>query len=252
MYILREKDLYFLFKTGGIGVNGRGSHGHNDSLSIEVSACGMPFIVDPGTYVYTADLHQRHLFRSTSYHSTVQVDGVEQNATEEAMPFVIGNEAHPQVLRWESGPDQDLLSAQHHGYQHLSQPVTHRRTVIFHKRERLWMLEDELDGSGRHEFVTRFHFNSGLDVRAHRESGVVVRDQASNARLFVLSLNVISQPKLEEQFTSRDYGAKEPSISACWTVATAAPDKTSWAIIPVCANDDEEQRLNLVTSFRNS
>src|SRR5712692_9842217 len=77
-YVLRFHDLYLLFNLSGNGVNGRGSHGHNDALSIEVSACGTAFIVDPATYVYTADLKERHLFRSTAYHSTVQVDEAEQ------------------------------------------------------------------------------------------------------------------------------------------------------------------------------
>src|ERR1700694_3649303 len=108
-YVLRQDDLYLLFNASGSGVNGRGSHGHNDALSIEVSACGTAFIVDPGSYVYTADLKQRHHFRSTAYHSTVEVDGLEQNTTEEQAPFIIGNEAEPRVISWDSGPESDVL-----------------------------------------------------------------------------------------------------------------------------------------------
>src|SRR5712692_4391622 len=106
--ILRKDDLYLLFNASGSGVNGRGSHGHNDALSFEVSACGTAFIVDPGTYVYTADLKARHRFRSTAYHSTVEVDGVEQNTTDEQAPFIIGNEAQPRAISWESGPETDV------------------------------------------------------------------------------------------------------------------------------------------------
>src|SRR5262249_6947156 len=58
-YFLRADDLYLAFNAGGVGVNGRGSHGHNDALSVEVSACGTAFIVDPGSYLYTADLRER-------------------------------------------------------------------------------------------------------------------------------------------------------------------------------------------------
>ncbi|HEU4432684.1 MAG TPA: alginate lyase family protein, partial [Pyrinomonadaceae bacterium] len=77
-YIMRHDDLYLCFNACGAGINGRGSHGHNDKLSIEVSADGVAFIVDPGTYVYTGDLQRRHDFRSTAYHSTVKIDDVEQ------------------------------------------------------------------------------------------------------------------------------------------------------------------------------
>ncbi|HEU5133144.1 MAG TPA: heparinase II/III family protein, partial [Pyrinomonadaceae bacterium] len=61
-YIMRDGDLYLCFNASGVGINGRGSHGHNDVLSIEVSAGGCAFIVDPGTYVYSADLAKRHEF----------------------------------------------------------------------------------------------------------------------------------------------------------------------------------------------
>src|SRR5438552_7039036 len=99
-YILGKDDLYLLLNASDSGVSGRGSHGHNDALSVEVSACGTAFIVDPGSFVYTADLSDRHLFRSTAYHSTVQVDSAEQNSIEEAAPFIIGNEARQQVINW--------------------------------------------------------------------------------------------------------------------------------------------------------
>ena len=141
-YIMREDDLYLLFNASGNGLNGRGSHGHNDALSLEVSACGRSFIVDPGTYLYTANLRERHQFRSTAYHSTVEIDGAEQNTTDERIPFVIGNEAQPRVIGWESTPERDYIIAEHSGYARLTPPVIHRRAVRFDKRQRLWIVAD--------------------------------------------------------------------------------------------------------------
>src|SRR6185369_8158269 len=105
IYIMRHSDLYLCFNASGVGINGRGSHGHNDVLSIEVSANGRAIIVDPGTYVYSADLLKRHEFRSTAYHSTMQIDGLEQNTICAETPFVIGNEAKPRVLEWKTSDD---------------------------------------------------------------------------------------------------------------------------------------------------
>ncbi|HEX2270530.1 MAG TPA: heparinase II/III family protein, partial [Pyrinomonadaceae bacterium] len=45
-YVMRHEDLYLCFNASGSGINGRGSHGHNDALSIEVAAGGRVFIVD--------------------------------------------------------------------------------------------------------------------------------------------------------------------------------------------------------------
>jgi len=58
---------------------GRGGHAHNDKLSFELCVDGEDVIVDPGTYVYTADPYLRNLFRGTEYHNTIFFEGVEQN-----------------------------------------------------------------------------------------------------------------------------------------------------------------------------
>jgi hypothetical protein len=250
-YVLRENDLYLLFNASANGVNGRGSHGHNDALSVEVSACGTAFIVDPGSYVYTADLHERQRFRSTAYHSTVEIDGVEQNTAAEHMPFILGDEAHPRVLRCENGPDGDTVVAEHYGYRRLAQPVTHRRTVTFCKAERLWLIEDEIRGTGQHQATSRFHFNAGLEISVYGESSALARDPRSGARLFVCSLDLIQKPEFEAQFTSWDYGARELSGSAFWSIDISVPCNFRWAIVPVSASEEERERLSLIERYRS-
>jgi len=243
IYVLRSDDLYLLFNASDCGVNGRGSHGHNDALSIEVSACGVPFIVDPGTYVYTANLRERHLFRSTAYHSTVQVDQAEQNTIDEQVPFVIGNEAQPRVLDWQSNAGADVIVAEQYGYQKLAQPVTHRRTVRFDKQNRYWLVEDEMSGTGTHQFSFRIHFAPGLETSVRPDGNVEAYDKISGARLLIMTKDFAVKPELEDRFSSRDYGSKNPSVSACWTIEAGVPMKTTWVIVPVCKSDDEQTRL---------
>jgi uncharacterized heparinase superfamily protein len=251
IYILRDRDLYLLFNASDAGINGRGSHGHNDALSIEVSACGRSFIIDPGTYVYTADLDERHRFRSTIYHSTVQIDGIEQNTTDERAPFFIDDEAHPKLLAWETASERDLVSAEHDGYARLREPVRHRRTVTFNKSERVWLVEDEFTGSGEHKFGTRFHFDTGLEVRVLDEKTTSAYDKTTGAKLLVSSLDFQQPPTLEDKFISRDYGSKQPSISACWSVTHCVPFKLRWAILPVCPGEDETMRLAVMRPTEN-
>ena len=205
-YIMRDKDLYLCFNASGAGINGRGSHGHNDALSIEVSAGGRAFIVDPGTYVYSSDLAKRHEFRSTAYHSTVQIDNLEQNTIDIQTPFVIGNAANPRVLEWKTDPDSDKVVAEQYGY-----PVVHRRTVIFNKRERFWLIDDEFFGEGEHLYEARFHFAPGA------------------AGLVISLLNHDVEPVLESQPVSRDYGQMQDAVSMCWRIS-GRPGKLSWQI----------------------
>lgn len=252
IFVLRDRDLYLLFNASGCGLKGRGSHGHNDALSIEVSACGSPFIVDAGSYGYTTDLHERHLFRSTAYHSTVQVDGVEQNTTEESAPFVIGDQAHPRVISWESNSELDLVVAEHNGYRRLAQPVTHRRSVRFDKPNRFWLIEDEFDGAGTHDFAIRFHFDSDLDVRLYDRAGVMALREHSGARVLIQPFDQQRPPQFEEQFTSRDYGEKRSCLTACWSIEAAVPFKMRWLMVPICPRDDEQERLAIVKQFEAS
>ena len=211
IYIMRDGDLYLCFNASDAGLNGRGSHGHNDALSIEVSAGGRALIVDPGTYVYSADLEKRHAFRSTAYHSTVQIDGLEQNTIDMQTPFVIGNEAKPKVLEWKTSDDSDKVVAEHYGY-----PVVHRRTVVFNKRERVWLIDDEFFGEGEHVYETRFHFAPGVKPD----------------ELTIKCLSTDVQPVLESQPVSRDYGEMRDAISACWRISGHLT-KLSWEIKPV-------------------
>jgi len=217
IYIMRDGDLYLCFNASGVGINGRGSHGHNDALSIEVSAGGRALIVDPGTYVYSADLDKRHQFRSTAYHSTVQIDGLEQNTINVQTPFVIGNEAKPRVLEWKTSDDFDKVVAEHYGY-----PVVHRRTIVFNKRERAWLIDDEFFGEGEHLYEVRFHFAPWLDVQ--------VRERAVAAEgLTVTALSTDVQPVLESQPVSRDYGEMSDAVSACWRIS-GPPGKLTWKL----------------------
>ncbi|HVF86943.1 MAG TPA: heparinase II/III-family protein, partial [Pyrinomonadaceae bacterium] len=251
-YIMREGDLYMLFNASGAGLGGRGSHGHNDALSVEVSAGGTAFITDPGTFVYSADLRARHLFRSTAYHSTVEVDGTEQNTTDEATPFIIGDEAHPRVLKWESDTHHDSVVAEHHGYRRLkSGLITHRRACLFNKRERYWIIEDALTGEGQHDFCFRFHAAPGLRIETRPDSITELYDKMTGARLFISPVDLNEPPAIEPRSTSRDYGAKVASSSLCWTVRAHAPLVTAWILLPVCGHEDEAARLQLLSLLKN-
>ena len=240
-HILRDRDSYLCFNTSGAGLHGRGSHGHNDALSIDVSACGRPFIVDPGTYAYTGNLPARHRFRSTAFHSTAEVDGQEQNTTDPNTPFVIGDEAQPKLLLWETNQDSDRVIAEHRGYARLRDPLIHRRAITFNKTEPSWLIDDEFISEGEHSISVRFHFVAGLEVTARNES-VIAHDPASGSKLIVCAITLQTEPLLEVQATSRDYGESHPSTTACWKT-NGKHLKVSWLIVPVCAGEFEGDRV---------
>jgi hypothetical protein len=245
-YVLRHDDLFLLFNANGAQYGRPASHRHNDALSVEIAAGGRAFIVDPGSHVYTADLYERHLFRSTSYHSTVQIDNLEQNTIREDAPFAIGAEARIRVLSWESTPEQDRIVAEHSGYERLADRVKHQRATTFNKCDGWWLIEDEIIGTGEHKLAARFHFDAGLEVSLFDKHSVMACDKQSGARLLICSLDLDQPAELETQFTSRHYGSKTESLSACWATTVSAPAKLRWAIVPVRAGENRNERLRLV------
>ena len=157
-YVMRNNKDYCIISCGPNGQNGNGGHCHNDKLSFELMIDGKDIIVDPGTYVYTANQEWRNKFRSTAFHNTIMVDDREQNRFVENNVFSIKNDAKVNINKWESNENFDILDAQHSGYQRLKNPVLHRRKIIFNKKENFWIIKDILTGKGEHKFDLYFHF----------------------------------------------------------------------------------------------
>lgn len=53
------------------------AHFHNDALSITLAVDGIPAIIDPGSYLYTASSGWRNHFRSVKVHNTLYIEGHE-------------------------------------------------------------------------------------------------------------------------------------------------------------------------------
>jgi hypothetical protein len=120
-YVLRGDDVYAIVRCGDTGRYGLGGHSHNDQLSFELVVGGRPLVVDPGTYVYTADPKARNLFRSTSYHATLSVDGAEQNELRTDDLFAMANRARAELTAW----DGKAFEGRHHGFP----GITHSRRI---------------------------------------------------------------------------------------------------------------------------
>ena len=237
-YIMRDGEHYLYFNANDSGIGGRGSHGHNDALSVEIAAHGVPFIVDPGSYVYSADLAARQQFRATSAHSTVQIDAAEQNTIAENLPFAIGNEARPQVLCWESTEERDFVLAEHYGYKRLPQPVTHRRAVTFYKKEGYWVIEDSFTGSGTHTFDFRFNCAPSITKSIGDGGLVTLHADANRADLLIKPYGLNVPPDSGDSSFACNYGARENGIYVNWKIIAAPPLKVHFVIIPLRRQDN--------------
>jgi len=82
--VLKKADLYLIFTNTSLSCypdlhqKMLGTHTHADGLSFELSVGKQDFIIDPGSYVYTASADDRKKFRSTDKHNTLTIDGLDQ------------------------------------------------------------------------------------------------------------------------------------------------------------------------------
>ena len=138
------------------------AHGHADALSVVCSAQGTNWLVDPGTFVYTASKEWRDYFRSTQAHNTLIIDG--QGQAQPGGPFKWLNLCPARLETWATLPNLDYASGMHDGYKRLAEPVVHRRHVVFVKPDR-WFLLDDLNGAGTHSLDFFFHFLPDAQLR---------------------------------------------------------------------------------------
>jgi hypothetical protein len=219
-----EESHQLVLDAGPIGCPFSAGHGHADLLSLQCSAFGEPFIVDPGTYCYTAQPTWRESFRTTTAHSTITVDGVGQAAS--AGPFAWRSRPRVRLRRWLSNEALDFADAEHDAYRHLADPVTHRRRVLFVKPH-YWLVVDDLGGAAEHRIELHFQFapmavtlDADLWVRTHgpRGHGLLLRTFAAVPLKGEVLEGHVDPPR---GWVSPAYGQRQPApMVVCSAVVT--------------------------------
>jgi len=153
-----KKEVFVVADAGPHGFLSIAAHAHADALSFALSAAGIPFLVDPGTYAYHTKPHWRNYFRGTRAHNTVTVD--QRDQSEPAGSFLWTRKANTEVESWSDEGRICALTAHHDGFSDLK--ITHRRT--FELQDQTLQLKDEIDGPGTHEIAAYFHFAPECEI----------------------------------------------------------------------------------------
>lgn len=161
--VLRHGDTHVFVDCGNVGMRGIGGHGHNDILSFELVLQGVPLVTDCGAYLYTASREWRNRFRSTAFHSTIQVDDEEVNrfVGPDAL-WQLHDDARPVDVSFDAGPSRHRFHAAHTGYDRLSPPVRVARTIGMSADGRAVAVADAIDGGGTRRVQWRFPLPPGV------------------------------------------------------------------------------------------
>jgi hypothetical protein len=206
---------------------GRAVHGHADALSVQVAVDGKDVLIDSGTFAYADACGDRSLFRETSAHSTVQVDGKSQ--AEAAGPFLWRGLADAKPDDWVTGQSFDLFTGSHRGYTRLSSPVVHRRSV-FYLKPHCWLIRDVLEGTGAHLAEVGWHFAPGSLARIPGGVWFVGKEQGTATFFCAGSQNCSTE--ISSGWYSPVYGSREPAPVFRVRCATQLPVEFVALLVP--------------------
>jgi Heparinase II/III-like protein len=229
LFVLRAGHTHVVARCGDVGQNGNGGHAHNDLLSFELS-CGDPFVVDSGTYLYTADPTARNAFRSTRAHNTVVVRGEEINPLPVTELFTLRQAARPKVEEWEVGPRHVRLVASHDGYRRLDHSTVHRRTFTLDRSSGELEVIDELLGSTSQQAESLIHFAPTVDIA--RIGGEQFRLGLAN-RSVSLAFFGFERVEQTEAWVSNSYGARTRAPLLVAHVSGAMPLRFGYRFEPL-------------------
>lgn len=240
---------HLIFDVGPLGCPLTAGHGHADLLSVQCSAFGQAFLVDPGTFVYTGQPAWRDHFRSSFAHSVLTVDGAGQ--AEPRGPFAWQDQPRARLRRWLSTPAYDLADGELDSYGGLEPRVLHRRRVVFVKPF-CWVLADEVHGRGRRRVELRFQFAplelerlgaDGVRGFGRNGKGLLVRVFAGQP----LGLDLHAGETLPPLgWVSPNYGCKVPAPTAVFSVCAPLPLRLVTLLQPVAAGVAPPEVVSLI------
>jgi hypothetical protein len=217
--VLRAGEASVVFAAMPNGLNGKGSHTHCDKLAVVLRLGPDEVFCDSGSRCYTRSAELRNLDRSTRAHTTLGIDGMDQNLIP-TMLFRCGNQAAVSAIEI---ADSGAISARasHDGYARFG--ITHHRSVQL--SEQSLLLTDEVSGTGEHALDLRFVLGPEWRAAAEQTAGVAVNCEITGPRSLTLVCEAQSGLALSVQPAeiSREYGASLPASCILIHSTTSLP-----------------------------
>lgn len=217
-------------------------HAHADLLAFTASAGGRHLLVDSGTFSYPGP--ERNAFRGAAAHNTLLVDG-EGSSVPAAGAFQWRQVAHGRLLAWEAGEGFTYFEGTHDGFARLSDPVTHRRAVLFLPGLG-WVVRDRVDAlgehtAGAHDLRVHWHLAPGLAPVPEAHGGATrVVDADGRAALLMAAFDAAGPVALgtEPAWVSPRYGARVPAMRLVFAQRAVGAQEIVTFVLPVGAAPD--------------
>lgn len=238
-----------VFRAGPAGAG----HVHEDALSLDVTALGVPRLVDPGVTTYAPDVLTDH-YRSPEAHSMVLVGG--RGLERSALPF--GQRVRPAGgdFAWERRGRIEVASGVQAGLwpgcrDGTTAAIAVTRTVVFVDSQ-YWVVRDMVLGDGPREVSVSWQFAPGR-VEIDVKSLVVRCVDERGARFELIPLEGPSPLGAELAtgmlFPPRGWvslgGMDLPATQVRFTAAANLPFCLIWALLPYAGGESSGVRASL-------
>lgn len=221
-----------LFDVGPLGCPTTAGHGHADLLSVQCCVAGAPYLVDPGTFVYTRYPDWRRHFRSSAAHSTMRIDDADQ--AEPDGPFRWRTRPQAHIKGWASSAAADFACAEHDAYA----PVTHRRTAVFAKPDH-FIVVDDLLGDGEHAWELRYQL-APMPVSIEADGWLRARGDDGHALLLRVVTPTTFSTRIAEGaraagggWVSTVYGRRVPAPLIVFSGSARLPLRVATILVPL-------------------
>jgi hypothetical protein len=199
----------------GLGKNGRGGHGHNDTTSLIVHYDDCGILHDPGWYSYFINLKKRNAYRGSQAHNLLTINQMEQarlGGKFEIFPDI----EHPFLRIRKNKKGVIFIYCGHDGYNRLKEkPTLSRFICIAEKQDRITIT-----------IVDKVHAQAPVLVQSHLGSDCAWEEKTKNTyhmqqheKKIILFLNE-HQDNLQ-YFTknfSRETGLEQPGHGFKWDI----------------------------------
>jgi asparagine synthase (glutamine-hydrolysing) len=127
-----------------------------DMLHLDIWWRGENVLADGGSYLYNGPPAWHNYFLRTGSHNTVQIDGRDQMPHVRQFKTLYRTQAR--LLSFEDNSAWALCNGEHYGYLR-TEHCLHRRSVLYLKRDDVWIVVDTVSGTGSHR--ARLHWLAG-------------------------------------------------------------------------------------------
>lgn len=201
-------DLWLDCGPTGMGINGLGGHGHNDTTSFVVHYDNKGIFHDPGWYTYHSDSELRNFFRSTKNHNTITIDDEEQARFKST--FEIFNDCKPSNLKVKINDNLISIQCGHTGYLRLNKDISYIRHIhIIESNEINIVVTDKVISS----IPINVRNNLGSDLKWNKDK----HKNTYNSGLFKIIFEHLScKIDLERNLYSRKNLSLKEGVSFKW------------------------------------